>query len=375
MVSLVRSLAGALKYLTFTRSDISYDVQQICLYMHDPRDLHFTALKHILRYVRGTIDHGLQLHVSSTTQLTAYTDVDCAKAEYRGVANVAETAWLRNLLLELHVPLSTATLVYCDNVKHKMLSVTETVLDDEESSEDKYDDSFSFGCLPDEIVFEILNKLIDLKTLCLCKLVYIRFYAISNLVDTVSFTASTDECVCKSLKEFRRLKSLLIKLPPATKVVDPHFYKWKININKKFNTFVFLSADSVCDLQDAFPNDNNVSIKDSGKRARISLVELRNWICSDPQTANENINDAGPPCALSYCYYVPFLKFPACGYMMEGVCLRMWELGDDNDDTFTRFNMDDFEDREEAAYSEAVMKVLTEHRGRILRRMGPGVVE
>ncbi|GJZ29953.1 ribonuclease H-like domain-containing protein, partial [Tanacetum coccineum] len=40
-----------------------------------------------------------------------------AEAEYRGVANVvAETAWIRNLLRELHSPLSTATLVYCDSV-------------------------------------------------------------------------------------------------------------------------------------------------------------------------------------------------------------------------------------------------------------------
>ncbi|GJV46049.1 ribonuclease H-like domain-containing protein [Tanacetum coccineum] len=51
---------------------------QICLYMHDPRDPHFIALKRILRYVRGTIDHGLQLYVSSTSQLTAYTDADWA---------------------------------------------------------------------------------------------------------------------------------------------------------------------------------------------------------------------------------------------------------------------------------------------------------
>ncbi|GKB48794.1 ribonuclease H-like domain-containing protein [Tanacetum coccineum] len=36
---------SALQYLTFTRPDISYVVQQICLYMHDPRDPHFTALK------------------------------------------------------------------------------------------------------------------------------------------------------------------------------------------------------------------------------------------------------------------------------------------------------------------------------------------
>nr|GEV51739.1 ribonuclease H-like domain-containing protein [Tanacetum cinerariifolium] len=39
------------------------------------------------------------------------------EAEYHGVANVmAETAWLRNLLRELHSPLSTVTFVYCDNV-------------------------------------------------------------------------------------------------------------------------------------------------------------------------------------------------------------------------------------------------------------------
>ncbi|GJW39743.1 ribonuclease H-like domain-containing protein [Tanacetum coccineum] len=36
--------------------------------------------------------------------------------EYRGVANVvAETCWLRNLLREVHTPLSSTTLVYCDN--------------------------------------------------------------------------------------------------------------------------------------------------------------------------------------------------------------------------------------------------------------------
>ncbi|GKA29526.1 ribonuclease H-like domain-containing protein [Tanacetum coccineum] len=40
-----------------------------------------------------------------------------AKAEYCGVANVvAETAWLHNLLRELHSPPLIATLVYCDNV-------------------------------------------------------------------------------------------------------------------------------------------------------------------------------------------------------------------------------------------------------------------
>nr|GFC14749.1 ribonuclease H-like domain-containing protein [Tanacetum cinerariifolium] len=44
-------------------------------------------------------------------------------AEYHGVANdVAETCWLRNLQRELHTPLSSATLVYCDNVSAVYLS-------------------------------------------------------------------------------------------------------------------------------------------------------------------------------------------------------------------------------------------------------------
>ncbi|GKA07840.1 ribonuclease H-like domain-containing protein [Tanacetum coccineum] len=136
--TLYRSLAGALQYLTFTRPNISYVVQQICLYMHDPRDPHFTALKRILRYVRGTIDHGLQLYVSSTSQLTAYTDTDWAGCPVtrRSTSGYCvflgdnllswsakrHTAWIRNLLLELHTPLFTATLVYCDNVSAVYLS-------------------------------------------------------------------------------------------------------------------------------------------------------------------------------------------------------------------------------------------------------------
>jgi hypothetical protein len=46
-----------------------------------------------------------------------------AEAEYRIVANdVAEACWLRQLLVELHGPLSRATLVYCDNVSVIYLS-------------------------------------------------------------------------------------------------------------------------------------------------------------------------------------------------------------------------------------------------------------
>ncbi|KAK1695760.1 hypothetical protein QYE76_012457 [Lolium multiflorum] len=56
-----RSLAGALQYLTLTRPDISYAIQQICLHMHAPRTSHMALVKRVLRYVRGTMDFGLHL--------------------------------------------------------------------------------------------------------------------------------------------------------------------------------------------------------------------------------------------------------------------------------------------------------------------------
>jgi hypothetical protein len=147
-----RSLAGALQYLTFTRPDISYAVQQVCLHMHHPKESHLAALKRILRYVRGTLHMGLLIRPSSQQELVVYTDADwagcpdtrkstsgyavflgdnliswsskrqntvsrsSAEAEYRAVANaVAEASWLRQLLTELHTPLRKTTLVYCDS--------------------------------------------------------------------------------------------------------------------------------------------------------------------------------------------------------------------------------------------------------------------
>jgi hypothetical protein len=57
----LRSLARALKYLTFTCPGIANAVQQICLHMHDPREPHLTAMKHNLCYLQGTLDYGLLL--------------------------------------------------------------------------------------------------------------------------------------------------------------------------------------------------------------------------------------------------------------------------------------------------------------------------
>ncbi|XP_022024174.1 uncharacterized mitochondrial protein AtMg00810-like [Helianthus annuus] len=146
------SHAGALQYLTFTRPDITYAVQQVCMHMHPPTQSHWNALKRIIQYIKGTYLFGITLGCYFTPSLTAYTDADwagcpdtrrstsgyciyygdnllswsskrqttvsrsSAEAEYHAVANVvAEICWLRNLLLELYQLLSRATLIYCDN--------------------------------------------------------------------------------------------------------------------------------------------------------------------------------------------------------------------------------------------------------------------
>ncbi|KAG4911654.1 hypothetical protein JHK82_052257 [Glycine max] len=74
--TLYHSLVDALQYLTFTRPDISYAVQQICLYMHDPRTSHFATLKHIIRYIQGRKEFGLHLSPSTITNLSTYSDAD-----------------------------------------------------------------------------------------------------------------------------------------------------------------------------------------------------------------------------------------------------------------------------------------------------------
>ncbi|GJT61630.1 RNA-directed DNA polymerase, eukaryota [Tanacetum coccineum] len=122
--TLYRSLAIALQCLTFTCPDISSALQQVFLYMHDPRELHLAVLKRFLHYLRVTrgstsgycvfLSDNL-LSWSSKRQVTL--SRSSAEAEYRGVANVVvETGWVCNLWRELHAPLFTATLIYCDNV-------------------------------------------------------------------------------------------------------------------------------------------------------------------------------------------------------------------------------------------------------------------
>ena len=147
-----RSMVGGLQYLTFTRPDLSYAVNHICQFMHQPTDHHLVAAKRILRYVQGTLHHGLTF-CPGPLSLTAFTDSDWAgdpmdrrsttglivflghnpitwqskkqptvarsstEAEYRALANcAADLAWVRMVLKDLGIFLHAPPTIWCDNL-------------------------------------------------------------------------------------------------------------------------------------------------------------------------------------------------------------------------------------------------------------------
>jgi hypothetical protein len=143
---------GALQYCTLTRPDIASSVNQLCQHLHHPTSAHWTAAKRVLRFLKSTSDHGITFP-KTNLQLHALCDFDWAgslddrrstssfavflggsliswsakkqpvvsrsstEAAYTSLAIVtAEVYWLRMLFCELHIPLRTAPIIWCDNV-------------------------------------------------------------------------------------------------------------------------------------------------------------------------------------------------------------------------------------------------------------------
>ena len=71
-------MVGNLIYLTVTHSNISHVVGMVSKFMDAPRSVHYAAILQILRYVKGTLYHGLHYSSRSFLELHAYLDVDWA---------------------------------------------------------------------------------------------------------------------------------------------------------------------------------------------------------------------------------------------------------------------------------------------------------
>jgi hypothetical protein len=167
------SAVGSVMYAAVsTRPDIAYAVGYLARFSMSPSDVHWQAMKHLLRYLKGTMDYGITYRRSGSTTLTAeahvprpledsaaYSDSDWAgcphtsrstsgyvfkiaggavswssklqprvalssvEAEYIALTHCArEAVFLRQLLEEMgHAP-DKPTLVYEDNTGAKALA-------------------------------------------------------------------------------------------------------------------------------------------------------------------------------------------------------------------------------------------------------------
>jgi hypothetical protein len=63
-------------YLVNTRPDIFYAMSAFSQFMSQSRQTHWIAVKRVLRYLRGTVGHGLRYTSSIDMRLPGYTNFD-----------------------------------------------------------------------------------------------------------------------------------------------------------------------------------------------------------------------------------------------------------------------------------------------------------
>jgi hypothetical protein len=72
--TLYQQIIGSLMYLIHTRLDICYAVNALIHFMCEPKHIHMVVVKHIVRYVRGTIAYGFRYTSSGGVMLHGYTN-------------------------------------------------------------------------------------------------------------------------------------------------------------------------------------------------------------------------------------------------------------------------------------------------------------
>jgi hypothetical protein len=74
-----RSVVGSLRYLLHTRPDLTFAVGYVSRFMEKPTKEHMMAVKHILRYVKGTLNIGCSYKkLTGEPRLLGYSDSDHA---------------------------------------------------------------------------------------------------------------------------------------------------------------------------------------------------------------------------------------------------------------------------------------------------------
>jgi hypothetical protein len=65
-------------YLTNTRPDICFSVNTLSQFLVEPKYVHLVAAKHVMRYLKATLDFGLNYDGDHDFTLSGYTDSDWA---------------------------------------------------------------------------------------------------------------------------------------------------------------------------------------------------------------------------------------------------------------------------------------------------------
>ncbi|XP_057452745.1 secreted RxLR effector protein 161-like [Lotus japonicus] len=77
--TLFNQMVGSLRYLCSNRPEISYGVGLISKFMENPQESHFVAAKRILRYLIGTLGHGVlfpNIRYIVRSEVVGYVDSD-----------------------------------------------------------------------------------------------------------------------------------------------------------------------------------------------------------------------------------------------------------------------------------------------------------
>ncbi|WZY99333.1 hypothetical protein YC2023_071662 [Brassica napus] len=149
---LYRKLVGKLIYLTITRPDICFAVNQVSQHMQVPKEHHWRMVERILMYLNGSPDQGVWMGCNGSTEVVGYCDADwagdradrrsttgyytfiggnlvtwkskkqkvvscsSAEAEYRAVLKLTnELVWIKGILKHLEIDQATPMTMHCDN--------------------------------------------------------------------------------------------------------------------------------------------------------------------------------------------------------------------------------------------------------------------
>jgi len=74
--TLYRKIIGSLMYLTNAKPKICFVVNNLSQYLVDPRCVHLVDAKHLMRYLKGTLEYGLCYTGDHDFRLVGYTDSD-----------------------------------------------------------------------------------------------------------------------------------------------------------------------------------------------------------------------------------------------------------------------------------------------------------